>query len=85
MLLGWLAPFISPGLNATGPTVAWHLGVSLRRAWGIQTRREISRTLHRLREVLTTQVSRASDAKASVSIKARDAVLVSQLVWQRLD
>ena len=50
VLLEWLAPFITR--IERDRTVAWHLSVSLRRDWGIQTPSEISRTLHRLHEVL---------------------------------
>ena len=73
-----------------GMTLTIHIGevaqlVPMPRSSSLAEGAMLLQTLHRLREMLATQVSRASDAKASVSIKARDAVLVSQLVWQRLD
>ena len=41
-------------------------------------------TLHRLREALATQVTKASDADAPVSITAMDAVLLSRVLLKRL-
>ena len=41
-------------------------------------------TLHRLREALATQVTKASDAQAPVSITAMDAVLLSRVLLKRL-
>ena len=41
-------------------------------------------TLHRLREALATQVKRSTDAHASVTITAMDAVLLSRLLLRRL-
>ena len=41
-------------------------------------------TLHRLREALATQVTKASDAHAPVTITAMDAVLLSRVLLKRL-
>ena len=41
-------------------------------------------TLHRLREALATQVTKASDAHSPVSISAMDAVLLSRVLLKRL-
>jgi len=41
-------------------------------------------TLHRLRQELATQVTKASDADAPVSITAMDAVLLSRVLLKRL-
>ena len=41
-------------------------------------------TLHRLREALATQVTKASDAHTPVSISAMDAVLLSRVLLKRL-
>ena len=41
-------------------------------------------TLHRLREALATQVTKASDSHAPVTITAMDAVLLSRVLLKRL-
>ena len=41
-------------------------------------------TLHRLREALATQVTKASDAQSPVTITAMDAVLLSRVLLKRL-
>ena len=41
-------------------------------------------TLHRLREALATQVTKASDAHTPVTITAMDAVLLSRVLLKRL-
>ena len=41
-------------------------------------------TLHRLREALATQVTKATDADATLSITAMDAVLLSRVLLKRL-
>ena len=41
-------------------------------------------TLHRLREALATQVTKPSDADATLSITAMDAVPLSRVLLKRL-